>query len=364
MEVNWIFSKIQNILNKTFSETEKRRIVIHPERLNCACPYCGDSQKVKSKKRGNLYTIDMMYVCFNCDKKTSFDKLCKDFDEEIELDKKLELIKHYEANFTYEKYEDTLISTQLDKLLNLNDIVTLFNSDNSALTQFKPVTPESLVDLKLTERKITGNLQKNIYEGYLNIGNGRTDRVMCFLNRCGDKVLGIQIRNLKEGKNRDFKIYNYETLHKWLNNSDVELSDLAIYNKLSYFYNILNVDFEKKITIFEGYLDSLFFPNSVGCVGVNTDLKFFEQNNLNIQYFFDNDEAGHLKTEEKIKAGFSCFLWNKLFQDIVEKKKVDDPYSLLYRISKVKDLNKLAELVNDPFKTLNLSNYLVKMYMI
>ena len=78
----------------------------------------------------------------------------------------------------------------------------------------------------------------------------------------------------------------------------------------------MNVDFGNTITVFEGYLDSLFFPNSIGLVGVNTDYRFLENNDLDIQYFFDNDDAGFKKSEEKLKEGFSVFLWKKLFEDL------------------------------------------------
>ena len=119
----------------------------------------------------------------------------------------------------------------------------------------------------------------------------------------------------------------------------------------------MNINFDEKITIFEGYIDSLFYPNSVGVVGVNTDLRFLENNNLDIQYFFDNDTAGYNKSEEKIREGGKVFLWKKLFEDIVSKKKTDDPHKLLYRISKVKDLNKLNELVPFAYKKLELGNF-------
>jgi len=135
------------------------------------------------------------------------------------------------------------------------------------------------------------------------------------------------------------------------------MNDLVIYNKLSYYFNILNVNFEEKITVFEGYLDSLFFPNSIGLVGVNTDFRFLESNNLDLQYFFDNDEAGYKKSEEKLKENYAVFLWRKLFEDIVNKKNAADPYRLLHRISKVKDINKLAELVPEPFKKLELNSF-------
>jgi hypothetical protein len=138
------------------------------------------------------------------------------------------------------------------------------------------------------------------------------------------------------------------------------MNDLVIYNKLSYYFNILNVNFEEKITVFEGYLDSLFFPNSIGLVGVNTDFRFLESNNLDLQYFFDNDEAGYKKSEEKLKDNYPVFLWKKLFEDIVNKKNSPDPYRLLHRISKVKDINKLAELVPEPFKKLELNSFFSK----
>jgi hypothetical protein len=124
-----------------------------------------------------------------------------------------------------------------------------------------------------------------------------------------------------------FKIYNYENLLEWIHiGKDVEIqmdmNELVVYNKLSYYFNILNVDLGNRITVFEGYLDSLFFPNSIGLVGVNTDFKLIENNGLDIQYFFDNDEAGFKKSEEKLKQGYHVFLWKKMFESIVDNKKV------------------------------------------
>ena len=86
-------------------------------------------------------------------------------------------------------------------------------------------------------------------------------------------------------------------------------------------------------------------------------MRFLENNNLDLQYFFDNDKAGFDKSEEKIKEGGKVFLWKKLFEDIVSKKRSSDPHQLLHRISKVKDLNKLAEVVPNPYKKLNLPDF-------
>jgi hypothetical protein len=205
------------------------------------------------------------------------------------------------------------------------------------------------------------NLQKNIWEGKFWISSDRWEPVIIILNRKGEKVLGAQIRNLKSGKARLFKIYNFETLYKWIKDveevTDIDISELVIYNKLSYYFNILNIDFSYRITIFEGYLDSLFYPNSIGVVGVSTNMKFLEINNLELQYFYDNDETGFKKSAQKIKEGRSVFLWKKLFNNIVENKKNSDPFKTLWRISKVKDLNKLAEISPSPYSKFKLNEF-------
>ena len=54
------------------------------------------------------------------------------------------------------------------------------------------------------------------------------------------------------------------------------------------------------------------------------------------------------------------FLWKKLFESIVDKKNANDPYALLHRISKVKDINKLATLVENPYKKLDLPFFFSK----
>ena len=86
-------------------------------------------------------------------------------------------------------------------------------------------------------------------------------------------------------------------------------------------------------------------------------MKFLENNKLDLQYFYDKESHGYQKSEEKIKNGYSVFLWRKLFENIVDQKNPSDPYSLMYRISKVKDLNKLAELSPNPFKKFGLDKF-------
>lgn len=363
MDKSYVKGILQNILNSEFKPLERRRIREYPDRLNCSCFYCGDG-KSDHKKRGNLYFNRLIYICFNCGIKISFDRVCKNYNQQLDPDKKMEMIEYLDKNISYKDYEVGIMETNLDKLIDFGEIDRIFNNGEYAITDFSPVQKGSNVYKYLISRGITPNLHQNIYQGKYWYNEERYDDIICLLNRGGEKILGVQIRNLKEGKRRMFKIYNFENLYKWIKNveeiDDVDINELVIYNKISYYFNILNVDFDSEITIFEGYLDSLFYPNSLGVVGVNSDMKFLENNNLYIQYMYDNDKAGFLKSEEKIKNGYPVFLWKKLFESIVDRKSSDDPYKLMYRISKIKDLNDLAIMVENPFKKLNLDKFFSK----
>jgi hypothetical protein len=300
-------------------------------------------------------------VCFRCGKKTSFDKLCKDFNEQLDPDKKLEMIDHLNNVISYSDCEYDFVDAKFDKLINFDELEKVFNQNITPISDFKPIQINGGVYKYLVGRGINQELHKNIYQAKYWKNDDEYEWIIVMLNRRGNKIIGAQIRNLKEGKKRMFKIYNYENLLEWVNFGkdiqETDMNEIVAYNKLSYYFNILNVDFTKKITIFEGYLDSLFFPNSIGLVGVNTDNSFLENNNLDIQYFFDNDEVGHKKAEEKLKKGYSIFLWKKLFEHITSRKKTNDPYKLLYRISKIKDINKLAELLPNPYIKLKLQDF-------
>ena len=364
MDKGYIKNMIQKILDKEFSHKQKRRVNDYHDRLNMACPYCGDSHRNKHSKRGNLYFNRLFYICFNCDKKTTLDKMCKDFNEQIDPDKKLEMIEHLDSVMTYHDYENEFVDAQFDNLIDMKDLESVFASNITPINDFQPIKVNGGIYKYLVGRGIGPELHKNIYQAKYHKNENESEWIIAMLNRRGDKIIGMQVRNLKSGRRRMFKIYNYENLLEWVNHGkeesaiiNVDMGEMVIYNKLSYYFNILNVNFEKKITVFEGYLDSLFYPNSIGLVGVNTDYRFLENNGFDIQYFFDNDEAGFNKSEEKINEGFSVFLWRKLLNDIVEKKKSADPYKLFHRIVKVKDINKLAELVPNPYKALKLPDY-------
>lgn len=365
MDKPYIKALVQKVLNKEFANVQKRRINDFSDRFNLACPYCGDSHRNNHAKRGNLYLNRLIYVCFNCDKKTTIDRFFKDFNEQIDPDKKLEMMEHLDSIMTYADYQNEFVDAKFDNLIDLANLEDAIIKNITPFTDFEPIKVNGGIYKYLIKRGILPEYHNNIYQAKFWKNEDEHEWVIIMLNRKGDKLLGMQVRNLKEGRRRMFKIYNYENILEWVNVGKeepitIDINEMVIYNKLSYYFNILNIDFDRQITVFEGYLDSLFYPNSIGLVGVNTDFRFLENNGFDLQYFFDNDDAGFKKSEEKMKEGFSVFLWNKLFNSIVDKKKSADPFKLLHRISKVKDINKLCQITPNAYKNLELPIFFSK----
>jgi hypothetical protein len=360
---SYIFDIVQKVVDKEFVSNLERKVLDHDTRINFRCPYCHEG-RTKTKKRGNIYLDKLLYICFRCGKKTTFDKFARDFNQQIDPEHKLEMINHLESVSNYSDYNDDFMDTSIENLISLEDIKLAIEKNYTPLTDFTPIKKNGGVYKYLIGRGIPEQYHENIYQAKFWKNEEQYEWVIVMLNRRGDKVLGMQLRNLKSGKRRLFNIYNYEHLMEWANlvrPNPIELSvnEIVVYNKLSYYYNILNVSFEDTITIFEGYLDSLFFPNAIGLVGVNTDGFFLENNGLDLRFVYDNDEVGYKKSLEKIKD-YPVFLWVKLFEYIVSTKKTNDPHALLERISKVKDMNKLSELVPNCYSKLNLEDFFSK----
>jgi len=72
---------LQSILVSTHGIGPKSRIKKMHNRLNFACPYCGDSSTDNLKKRGNLFWDSLHYHCYNygCSTHKSVHEFIKDF---------------------------------------------------------------------------------------------------------------------------------------------------------------------------------------------------------------------------------------------------------------------------------------------
>lgn len=353
---------LQLIVNKEFSNvSEKRKIITRSKEFALACPICNDSDKLMSKKRGTLYFNSLRYRCFNCGHKTTLLGLMKDRGVVIEPDQKLKLIDYVNEATSKIQFSDEDFSTkELDKLIGIDQLSNWLNTnENSQITEFKPVQKGSKVYKYLVDRKITDF--ENLWEGLYWHTKDWSEIVLINLNQSKGKVLGFQTRNLKSEKSqRRFKIYSFSEIWNMMY-PDFELDDIEIigYNRLSYLYNIMNVDWSQPITILESYIDSKFFPNSIGCVGTNTDINFILNQEADIRFMYDYDKTGIKKSIEMLNKGYSVFLWERLFEYWASTTKNESKAIRELKVL-VKDLNDVAKLVSEPYKKLNMVNWFSK----
>lgn len=355
LDIAYLKSNIQLILAKVHTNPNKLKINDRKhDRLSFACPICGDSHSDSKQKRGHLFFNNLFYKCYNENCKSTFTKLCSDFDIQLDPNKKLELINYIDLNFHNQKQDDDdFLVGNLDKLINIKDLQTMFDEGRGGLKGVKPVEFGSAVYNYLFNRGIPKDLITTLfYEGIKELGRWAEPTII-FINRLGDRIIGIQERNLKSGPYRKFKIWTFKELYEAVHQTELDVIEGISYNKLSYLFNILNVNFEAEVTIFEGYLDSLFMPNSIGAVGINTDYSFLINNDLNLRFFFDNDNTGKRKTNDYLKKGLKVFLWEKLVNDLA-KKQIDPHAYKIWFNNNIKDLNKLMQMVPMNWRDLNI----------
>lgn len=365
LDLNYIQNIVQQILDKSHTVPEKRIIKRYPNeqnptKLNFACPICGDSSHKMTIKRGHLHLSNLYYVCYN-ERETdsmSFSRLCKYFNIELDPEKRLLIYNYLDNNWKYTSKDDFAIDN-MDKLLDFNDFFSYIKEHSSYLINVRPITKGSIQWNYLNERKIYN--YDNIWEGIYKITDKWYEPVIVMLNRTSDKLLGIQLRNLKSEKiKRIYKFISFQELYNMRFPKDnIDEIEAISYNKLSSIFNILNVNFEDTIYVFEGYLDSIFFPNSISLVGLDTDISMFSNENLDMKFIFDNDNPGQRKAKEMLENNFSVFLWKRFIND-ASKGKGSKLKSFL--TDNCKDINKLVEFYKDPniYNNMKLNNYFAR----
>lgn len=306
IDKNQIFEikdNLQTILDREHSNYEKRKIKEGREYLRFACPKCGDSEKVMSKKRGNFFFTSGFYHCYNCDWHTSILNFFEYYNTEIsDVNLRINLRKtvsdYIEAGIT--KNIDTISQEKIDSLKKYA-IPKKKLMDKLGILEVFPT--HEYVKKKLLHRKVDclGYKRGNIY----------------FFNMVDDMVLGFQIRTFNPKWESQMKYIKYpisKIYSKFFPDeipSGVEFNNL---DKISLLYNLLTVDFSRPVTVFEGASDSWLYKNSIGKSSVGVDDEFLDENPM-VRYFFDNDPAGFKKMAEKIKKGKEVFMWKKFIND-------------------------------------------------
>ncbi len=333
-----IESEVQAVLNTEHRSSEKRNINTHEDRLQFACPYCGDSYADATKKRGNIWWDTLYFHCYNCNKHKSLVKFLSDFNRYFTDSNHFTVLKYIKENQSEIAAVDSL---DIEMFKNINDLA-ISKEDFFTKFDYYPINEK-------TYRAYPYLKSRLLHHKLNNFAYNPTKKLLAIfnLNHNGNKILGFQTRNLDSTKTTRSKYLSYD-ISKLRDLMGLELiaKDRDRLDKLSLIFGILSIDLTKDFTMFEGPIDSMFLSNSLSLTGVGKEPFDFDELPT-VKYFFDNDKAGKEKMIQKIKKNKRVFLWDKYLRDNF----------LINR--KIKDLNDLIKIAYFEKKPIlkNLNDY-------
>lgn len=352
-----IEEKVQKILDNKFKKDSfhKRKIEHYSDRINFACPFCGDSLSDPRKKRFNIYLNSLSCHCFNCNHHSGINSFLKQFDEELSIEDKLQV---HEIQQSSKKFERRLSNNRSSFAFQLLDKLAIPKSilfDILKLTT--PYKSKECSDY-LNSRKI--NIKQWKHFAY-----NENSKELYILNiNSNDRVIGMQIRQLDPNTKKSryltkslSKIYTVifkkdlslliERLLKSMENGEKYIIEedgveniLANLDRLSGLFNIMNVDINKPLTIVEGPIDSLCINNSIALQGATKLNNYFDELKM-VRFLFDNDKIGKEHTLNKLKSNKKVFLWDLYLSKLKIKNKVKD----------INDIFKLNLFNNDVYES-------------
>ena len=338
-----IKDKLQSILNRSFKEPYRRKMDIYHDRINCCCPLCGDSRTDIRKKRGNIYLDTLHYHCYNCGEHMGINSFLHHFGEKLSSEDQIVVHKIQQNS---KKFEKRVSATQGSMSMNLLDKLAvpkmILFKQLGIVSPYKNETASKylksrMIDIRDWKYFAYDPKEEDLY--ILNITP--SDRVIGYQTRClnpkshKDRYLSRRLTRIyADVFKRDINGITERLLlkeplgQKYIDEEDGIENIVFHLDRLSGIFNIMNVNMNKTVTIFEGPIDSLSIENSIALQGASKQLDGFFDEIENIRYMYDNDKTGKENSLKKLKSHKPVFLWEQYFQILGQKADVKDANDL------------------------------------
>ena len=302
---NFIDTKYLNLISSNLEQFKQKSKSL----WNFRCPFCGDSQKHKTKARGYVFPTkeySHVYKCHNCGQSTSFANLLKHVNPTLH------------GEYIVEKFFN-----KNKKDNNPDKMEDKFQTDNSKLNSSKCLdaleTIESLATDHparkfLEDRKIPAEHFERLYytEDFAKFVkevqpekelSGTEPRIIIPFFDKENRLIGFQGRTL-------------------ITDSPAKYITIILDRKSNKIFGMERVDIDKQVIVVEGPLDSLFVNNSIAMAG--SDLGSTEIA-PDLTFCYDNEPRNeHIvsRMEKVINEGhriviFPSYIYEKDINDMV-----------------------------------------------
>ena len=295
--MTYIDSKYLNILSPQLQQFKKKDDFL----WNFRCPYCGDSQKSRTKARGFVYRKknDLFFKCHNCGIGTTLGKLIEHIDSKTHKDYIMErYTKGVSGQYASEpefKFNEPVFRTKgvLKNLKSISDLST----DHPArkIVERRKIPAEFMSELYLCESfyKFTNNLIPNKFPS----------------------LDGDHPRLLIPFRDEEGELFAYQG--RAFGNEQPKYLTIKLEEKDKIF-GLDRINKIKNVYVVEGPLDSLFVDNCIAVAGAAVP-------SMDCDYtiIFDNEPRNKellKQIEKEIEKGSKVVLW----PDHINHKDIND----------------------------------------
>jgi transcription elongation factor Elf1 len=310
--MSYIDTKYLNIISPYLQQFKKKGDNL----WNFRCPYCGDSQKSRTKARGFVFRKknDLFFKCHNCGVGASLGNLVKTIDSKTYKDYIMERYKkgvetrsspQPEFHFNAPVFRKKGILEGLQSIKDLPD-------DHPArqIVEKRKLPEESFCDLYLCESffKFTNSIIKGKFPS---LGGDHPRLIIPF-------------------RGEDGEVFAYQG--RAFGNEQPKYITIKIDEDRDKIFGLNKVDKSKHILVVEGPLDSLFLDNCIAVAGAD-----FSNIKGDLTVIYDNEPRNkeiNKQIEKTIDQGKSVCLW----PDHMKEKDINDMIIAGYSKKEVQEI--------------------------
>ena len=310
--MSYIDTKYLNIISPYLQQFKKKGDNL----WNFRCPYCGDSQKSRTKARGFVFRKknDLFFKCHNCGVGASLGNLVKTVDSKTYKDYIFERYKkgvetrsspQPEFKFNAPVFRKKGILEGLKSIKNLPD-----DHPAKQIVEKRKLPEESFCDLYLCESffKFTNSIIKGKFPS---LGGDHPRLIIPF-------------------RGEDGEVFAYQG--RAFGNEQAKYITIKIDEDRDKILGLDKVDKSKPILVVEGPLDSLFLDNCIAVAGAD-----FSNIKGDLTVIYDNEPRNkeiNKQIEKTIDQGKSVCLW----PDHMKEKDINDMIIAGYSKKEVQEI--------------------------
>lgn len=315
--MNYIEYKYLNQISYKLEGFHKQRENL----FNFRCPFCNDSKKDKSKKRGYIYDKEnkTRYICHNCGVSLPFYKFLNHIDDNVYRQFKLENFKAVSGYIEKTDAEESFTTKDIKKHFENNYLKKCILLDKIDVDDLLYPVKEYCIKRKLPEEFFN-----KIYA--CNDINDITNLIPKFKDKKYPKFQCMVLPFFK--KDNTYNFLQCRTIEKNTNPSyrfnTFELKENSI--KL---WGEFRINWSKQVFVLEGAIDAMFVDNAVALAGSSVydsfeyikmkQLQELGKNDLSkIVVCYDNDYKDNKEIlkqlKKRLQEGYSVVIYDKQFK--------------------------------------------------